>query len=412
MTHLSTSMLPSQDRNDMARFEVLHNIPAPYRVHLFNCLADALAARGHVLHVHFFGSNNPDRPESWKRSLGDARFSHQIWDGYGIRIRGNTLWLNPRLILHVMRNPPAFLLHGGIWDSFTSLFAVLLTRPKRRIAWIEFNVDIPGRSQGIAGACKRFLLRRCDTLLVPGQKGLMFLERFMGSELLRKTIVMPNIVDETRFRDRLPASELEKAREALDLARDPNDTLVLIWPARLIGHKGVLEFLRHVDKRVLEGYAIRIIGEGPLRGEILAEIERRELTNHVKLVGKYIDYTLMPAVYQVGDALLLPSLHDPNPLSTVEALHSGMPLLLSDRVGNYKEALEAGVNGFGFDPADGAAVREALLKFRALSAEDRAHQGARSAEIGAAAWGSRACIERAVEGMLADGRRSAGEHTH
>ena len=384
----------------MARFEVLHNIPAPYRVHLFNCLAEAVEARGHTLHVHFFGSNNPDRPESWKRSLNEAKFSHQVWDGYGIRVRGSTLWLNPRLVLHVMRRPPDVLLHGGIWDSFTSLLAVLLARPSTRVAWLEFNVDIPGRSGGVSGAVKRFLLRRADHLLVPGQKGLMFLERYMGDELRRRAIVMPNIVDESRFRTPIDAQDLAKARQVLGLGPADEGKLVLIWPARLIGHKGVLEFLRHVDRAALEGYSIRIIGEGPLREEILAEIARRDLGSSVSLVGGYIDYQLMPAVYRAGDALLLPSLHDPNPLSTVEALHSGMPLLISDRVGNFKEALEEGVNGFGLDPADGASVRSALARFRALPAEARARMGARSAEIGSSAWGSRNCIERAVEGIL------------
>ncbi|MFM2163729.1 MAG: hypothetical protein RL325_166, partial [Planctomycetota bacterium] len=372
-----------------------------YRVHLFNCLAEALERRGYELHVHFFGANNPDRPASWKRSLDDARFSHQVWDGYAIRVRGSTLWLNPRLVLHVARRSPDILLHGGIWDSFTSLLSVLLARPRKRVSWLEFNVDIPGRSRGISGRVKRWLLQRSNRLLVPGSKGLHYLERYMGDDLLKRAIVMPNIVDETRFRTPVTQEEIRKAREALGLHGEPGRELVLIWPARLIGHKGILEFLRHVDKETLAGYAIRIIGEGPLRAEILEEIARRDLGGNIELVGGYIDYTLMPAVYRAGDALLLPSLHDPNPLSIVEALHSGMPLLVSDRIGNFSEAMVHGENGYGFDPMDGDAVRDALASFRALSPEDRARMGARSADLASTAWCSRACVERAVEGMLA-----------
>jgi len=83
-----------------------------------------------------------------------------------------------------------------------------------------------------------------------------------------------------------------------------------------------------------------------------------------------------------------------------------MPLLLSDRVGNFHEALESGVNGYGFDPTNGHAVREALVRFRALSPEQRAQMGARSAEIGGAAWGSQKCIERVVRAIL-DTQRTA-----
>lgn len=386
----------------MQRFEILHNIPAPYRVHLFNCLAESLQRRGYRLHVHFFGANNPDRPESWKRSLNEAKFEHRVWDGYAIRLRGSTFWLNPRLVLQVMRNPPDVLLHGGVWDSFTSLLSVLLARPKKRIVWIEFNVDIPGRSSGVSGKLKRWLLRKADRLLVPGSKGLQYLKRYMSDDLLARAVLLPNIVDEARFQAPVSAQKIQEARDALGLRGEQNDEIVLVWPARLIGHKGVLEFLRNVDKDTLSGYAIRIIGEGPLRKEIEDEIARRDLRMHVELVGGYIDYTLMPAVYRAADALLLPSLHDPNPLSIVEALHSGMPLLVSNRIGNFEEALAEGENGYGFDPMDGSAVRRALVAFRALSHEARAKMGAYSADVATRSWSSRTCVERAVDGMLSD----------
>lgn len=384
----------------MARIELLHNIPAPYRVHLFNCLARSLAARGDSLHVHFFGANNPDRPTSWKRSLEDARFSYQVWDGYPLRIRGATLWFNPRLLWNLARRRPDILLHGGVWDSVTSLLATLLTRPRQRFAWMEFNVDIPGRSGGITGRAKRAMLARFDHILVPGAKGLRYLERYMGDDLRARAVLLPNVVDEARFRAGIPEEEVLRARRVLGADEIPTDHLLLIWPARLIGHKGILEFLRHVDPAALDRLAIRIIGEGPMKQEVLGEIERRGLGAHIRLVDGYVDYAIMPAVYRAGDALLLPSLHDPNPLSVIEALHSGLPLLLSNRIGNFEEAMDQGGNGFGFDPTSGPGVREALRRFRDLAIDERQAMGARSAAIAKAAWDSQACVDRAVAQLL------------
>ena len=384
----------------MARLELLHNIPAPYRVHLFNCLANALEARGDSLHVHFFGANNPDRPGSWQRSLDDARFSFQVWDGYPLRLRGETVWFNPRLLWSLARRRPDILLHGGIWDSVTSLLATFLVRPRRRVAWMEFNVDIPGRSSGITGRAKKMMLGRFDHILVPGQKGLKFLERYMGDDLRARATLLPNVVDESRFRASVPQEDLLRARQVLGAEGLPADHLLLIWPARLIGHKGILEFLRHVDAETLDRVAIRIIGEGPMRREVLAEIDRRRLGSHVQLVEGYVDYALMPAIYRAVDALLLPSLHDPNPLSVVEALHSGLPLLLSNRVGNFDEAMENGHNGFGLDPMDGDSVREALRCFRAASSEERRAMGARSSAIAATLWDSQDCANKAIARLL------------
>lgn len=45
----------------------------------------------------------------------------------------------------------------------------------------------------------------------------------------------------------------------------------------------------------------------------------------------------------------MPSLSDPNPLTCVEAVWAGLPLLVSNHVGNYPEIVEIGKNGFVFD---------------------------------------------------------------
>lgn len=382
------------------RFEILHNIPAPYRVHLFNCIAEVLEERGFSFHVHFFGDNNPDRPESWRRALKDARFSYKIWGGYAISIGGATYWLNPGLICYMLRHPPEILMHGGIWDSVTSALTLLLSRPSIRVGWLEFNIDIPGMRGGVARWVKRTLLKRCQCLLVPGEKGMLFLQRYLGDDLRQRAILLPNIVDESRFGFKGDDGHLKEVKKLLGVDRVSWDTLVLIWPARLIKAKGILEFISKLDEATVAGYVIRIIGDGPLRANIAAEITRRGLSQHVALVDRYIDYELMPAVYRAGDALLLPSLQDPNPLSVVEALQAGLPLLLSDRVGNFTEAMIPGVNGFGFDPNDGAAVRDSLKRFRALSREERAKMGSRSSRIAETVWGSRACVDRAVAGIL------------
>ena len=54
----------------------------------------------------------------------------------------------------------------------------------------------------------------------------------------------------------------------------------------------------------------------------------------------------MPKYYAASDLFLLPSIHDPNPLSVVEALHSGLAVAISDRCGNVEEGVMDGDNGF------------------------------------------------------------------
>ncbi|MFT4142864.1 MAG: glycosyltransferase, partial [Mobilitalea sp.] len=52
--------------------------------------------------------------------------------------------------------------------------------------------------------------------------------------------------------------------------------------------------------------------------------------------------------YALADCFLLPSLSDPNPLSCLEALWAGLPLMVSEHVGNYPEVVVSGQNGYVF----------------------------------------------------------------
>jgi glycosyltransferase involved in cell wall biosynthesis len=79
--------------------------------------------------------------------------------------------------------------------------------------------------------------------------------------------------------------------------------------------------------------------------------------------------------------LLLPSLRDPNPLSVIEALWAGLPLLISDRCGNWPEAVEQGVNGWVIDPTSQTELCRAFEQALRLTEGDLARSGAASARI-------------------------------
>lgn len=374
---------------------VLHNIPSPYRVHLFNCLASEFRKVNCKLHVHFFGTNNPDRPTSWPVALEGAGFDYTVWSGIRIPVFGQYFWFNPTLIYSMIRSRHDVLIHGGIWDSFTSLIVFLFGRPKIRVGWLELNASIAGRS-GLFRTVKRLLLNRCSRLLVPGQSSRQYISEYAGDDLMSRVTLMPNIVDETLFARPTISTNTEQVRDAMKLSDVRKGDLVLLLPARLIPAKGILEFFDCIDAYVLDGLAIRIVGSGPMRPLIQNKIESAGLKHKVQIVDERFGYESMPSVYHCADGLLLPSIRDPNPLSVVEALHAGLPLIISNRVGNFPEALVEGKNGFGFDPMNGNSVREAVKKFKNLTKAERKAFGAVSIDIGKKQWDSSACIEHVV----------------
>jgi glycosyltransferase involved in cell wall biosynthesis len=110
----------------------------------------------------------------------------------------------------------------------------------------------------------------------------------------------------------------------------------------------------------------------------------------------------IPEVYAVADVFALLSTHEPWGVVVNEAAASGLPLVLSDRVGAAHDLLDDGRNGMLVPAGDPEAAGEAI---RALAAdpERRRAMGAASREV-VAGWG----YEPSIETLVAVVRRVVG----
>ena len=311
----------------MRSFVVVHNIPSPYRLHLFRVLNERLRARGVDFHVHFMAHTHHDR-RHWRVDSEDIPFSHTFWRDVGPFIRGMKWHFNPGLVVALAKQRTDYLLLGGPWTSLTGAFVSLLARRTTGIAWLEGNTQTPGRINGLALFAKRFLLSRFQFLAVPGKEGKAYTQLILSrSGTLPRIALLPNIVDESLFTPvwQDPNGDHNRIRSQLNVSRDSK---LAIWPARLIPTKGTCEFLSRLTPADICGWQVVILGQGPLKNDIEKLIVVRGLKNHIRLVP-YVPYALMPSIYGAADLFLLPSLADPNPLSVVEAMHAGLPLLIS-----------------------------------------------------------------------------------
>jgi glycosyltransferase involved in cell wall biosynthesis len=377
-------------------FSVVHNIPSPYRIHLFNVLGSRLNERGWRIHVHYLASSHDDR-RHWTGNETEAQFPATRWRDMGATLRGKEWHLNPGLIAHLTAGAPEWLMVGGPWDTLSGAAISLLQRAKHSVAWFEGNTTTPGRLGPVSRRIKRGLLDRYDLWAVPGQEGVKFAGLIAGADARRRCVILPNIVDEGRFSGR----GVERAGVRSQLKVDEGMRLA-IWPARLIPAKGIVPFLLALDSKDLAGWAIRIIGDGPLCEVVEQTIAQRRLGEHVALV-RPMAYQQMPAIYAASDLFLLPSLHDPNPLSVVEAMHSGLPLLVSRRIGNFPEALHAGKNGWSLDPSDPVSIRQAVAEAFASSTGRLLEAGEQSRIIAREVWASEPAIERFLTSIQLEG---------
>ena len=352
----------------MRTFQVIHNIPSPYRIHLFATMHRELERRGLSFHVHFMSQGHGERPVSWR--MTDMPFPHTFWREWWPTAGGRGYHFNLGMLAGLRRSPaPDFLLVGSAWSSPTGVLASLAAPRRIGIIWVEANTKTPGRIRGLMAAYKRFILRRFQYIAVPGQEGrgylgLLYPRRRGGRPV---PVALPNVVDESRFQPRAAHKPGDLAAMRREFGLNLEDR-VAICPARLAPVKGLQEFLAAIRPEMLQEWKVLIVGEGPLAAALTEQIARQGYAGRV-LVRPYVSYERMPSVYAMADLFLLPSVSDPNPLSVVEAMHSGLPLLLSDRVGNFPEALAEGINGWGFDPGLPDAVRRATASAVAASTE-------------------------------------------
>lgn len=359
------------------RLLFITNIPAPYRVHLFNHLDQALVARGIGLKVLFMADTEPGR--FWSCEPPAFRFSHTILPGLHPYVAGTPLHANPGAWIEVLRKPPTWLVIGGGWQFPTSFVLAFMTsmlsRNMRTLFWSEANIQAATHHRGPVAFFRRLVLKQADAFVVPGEIARRTIRDHWGIGD-KPFIFLPNIVDETIYATRVKVARRD--RLALRRQYDLKATdVVFFFPARLDEcTKGILNFLRAVMPLSDSPLKVLIAGEGPDR----SIIERWLVTNQesrVRLLG-HLNQEQMVELYALSDVLTLPSFRDPNPLSVIEGMWAGLPLLISVNCGNWPEALQPGHNGWLVDPRHPYELRVAAAEALAMSQEELRAYGQRS----------------------------------
>lgn len=91
-----------------------------------------------------------------------------------------------------------------------------------------------------------------------------------------------------------------------------------------------------------------VCGVGPNKDMLLAEAERMGLKDNVILAGYRSD---IPDVLNAADIFVFPSFHEGMPVSALEAMACGLPIICSEIRGNV-DIIREGDNGYLFQPSD------------------------------------------------------------
>jgi glycosyltransferase involved in cell wall biosynthesis len=141
----------------------------------------------------------------------------------------------------------------------------------------------------------------------------------------------------------------------------PADAFVVGWVGRMTGVKdtgAVLDIVRSTREQGVDA-ALCMVGDGPDRVRLEQRAHELGIARSCYFVGYQED---IAGYYRLFDAFLLPSVNEGTPVSAIEALASGTPVV-ANRVGGVPDVVRDGVDGFLVEHGDieGAGAKIAAL---------------------------------------------------
>ncbi|WP_324664227.1 glycosyltransferase family 4 protein [Haloarcula sediminis] len=187
-----------------------------------------------------------------------------------------------------------------------------------------------------------------DTFVVPGKKSEDFIKKssFMKSSVI---FTAPNA-------PYLPGKE-QSVHKYYDISGDKE---IVLFLGRLIEIKRVEDIIKAVDMIDSSGQIQLLIGgEGEEEyTESLKAISNADITNYLGWVPR----EHVKALYELSDVYVLPSLTDAYPLTVVEAMSVGTPVVISEGVGEAGDIVRQGETGEIVPTKSPEALADAIKK--------------------------------------------------
>ena len=193
------------------------------------------------------------------------------------------------------------------------------------------------------------------TLIVTISKySLEKIENYYGVDAAKVRIV-PNGVDPEKFK---PLEDREAVKRQFGLGDDP----CVLFVGSLIPRKG-LPFLVEAAEKIVKKYSgtkFVIVGEGPLKNQLLSNLETANLSGNFKFLGN-VKEDMLTALYNCADVFALPSIQEGQGIVLLEAQASAKPVVAFD-VGGVNEAVRNGETGLLVKRGSSEELADALLK--------------------------------------------------
>ena len=364
---------------------------------MYRAIAETLAARSDTFEVFFLGYARSSR--SWAIAPDDlGNIPHVMADGGW----GRALWLAMR---HIRARRPRVVVLAWAMDHVALALLCACRLWRIPVVVVSGETDRSAANNPWPRLRRVFrapFFRMASRFLSYGERSTRYL---LGCGVPAGRITTGvNTVDVAYFQERARQARHNGVADAMRAAFRRADGSAfethLLFVGYLHAEKGAGLCLDLLERLGESGVALHIVGDGPLRHILAADLERRGLADRAFMHG-YQQIETLPEYYAMADMFLFPSLEEVYGLVLVEAAAAGLPIVASTRAGGAADVVRDGVNGYLFDPARPAEMERAV---RLLLADAGLHRqmGSASAAIAVerfgmqrSAWCYRDAVDRA-----------------
>lgn len=295
-----------------------------------------------------------------------------VADGFPVRVLARRPGLDWRCAWQLgrfIRESGARLIHAHQYTPFFYAALARTIQPRVPILFTEHGrwfPDYPRRKRIVAN---RVLLSRKDRVVGVGECVRQALVANEGIRLDRIRLIY-NGIDINPIANATTKSDRQAVRAELGCS---NEELLVVKVARFDYLKDHHTAVRAMGHLAHQGRSIRLVcvGDGTEREFIQAHVKQASLEKQVSLIGCRRDVGRLLAA---ADMLLLTSLSEGIPLTLLEGMAAGLPVVAT-KVGGVPEVVEHGVTGLLVPAGDDQAVAEAILQL-AANPEQRQSLGA------------------------------------
>lgn len=250
------------------------------------------------------------------------------------------------------RIPTVVISHNTIMNDFQAQLAQLSRRPDRVARWLPRGI--------VYFLDDRRRLHLADGVTVLSEEHARSMQRWSAVEPRRITVI-PNGVDSVALTAGAPLRGLY--RQQLGITDD--DVRIVLVLARLAPEKGqqfLLESLVHPEMQAhSRDVHVVLAGEGPARDSLMAQTRSLGLQDIVTFLGR-VPHDEVPGLLAAADIVALPSVAEGMPLSLLEAMACGLPVIASD-IRAIASFIEDSVTGRLVPVAQPAALARVLAQF-------------------------------------------------